>query len=187
MAIKDIYNSIGKTIKKTTQSISDFLPKNEVSYTAPSTPIAPTPSVYSLKNRGVNLTDSDFNAVRPLIYGEVSNRAPNKQELESHVILNTALNRMKEYAARGQNKSLAEVIAMPNQYQAYGGKQYKAYSNATDTPSLSKKKQVDMILDKIKGQIQTGNYPDNTQGAYFYIHNPDGTITYDNKRPLFAK
>lgn len=187
MAIKDIYNSIGKTVKKTTKSISDFLPKNEISYTAAPQPVAPAPSVYSLKNRGVNITDDDFNSVRPLIYGEVSNRTPDKQELESNVILNTALNRMREYSARGQNKTLSDVISMPNQYQAYGGKQYQAYSNATDTPSLSKKKQIDMILDRIKTQIQSGEYPDNTQGSYFYIHNDDGTITYDNKRPLFAK
>ncbi len=155
-------------------------------------PVAPTPvqppAQYNLKDRGVSVSDADLNAIRPLIYGEISNRAPDKQALETNVILNTALNRVKEYNARGQNKTLADVIAMPKQYQAYGGNQYQQYSAPPDAVAMAKKKQVDTIMDGISKQIQSGKYPDNTQGAFYYVHDPKtGKITYDNTRPLFAK
>ena len=182
MAIKDVFNSVGSGIKKAKGSLSEIL--GPVKYTAP---VAPVPAQYHLKDRGVSVTDADIEAIRPVVYGEVSNRTPDKQALESHVIINTALNRVKEYNARGQKKSLSDVIAMPNQYQAYGGKQYQEYGNPSDPVALAKKKQIDLILDQIAEQIRSGQYEDNTGGAYFYVHNPDQTISYDNKRPLFAK
>jgi len=148
---------------------------------------APPPISYNLKDRGVQVSDADIQAIRPLLYGELSNRSPEKQTLEANVILNTALNRVREYAKYGQKKTLSEVLAMPNQYQAYGGTQYKTYSNPIDAPSIAKKKQVDSIVDTLHGQIRSGVYPDNTNGAYYYRHNPDGTIAYDDKRRLFAK
>jgi len=143
------------------------------------------PGRYNLKDRGVDITDDDLKAMRPLIYGEISNRNRAKKELEANVILNTTLNRARAYKERGMNKSLAEIVAMPNQYQAYGGKQYQAYHNPPDPVALAKKQEVDAILDAISEQIRSGNYQDNTQGAYYYIHNPDESITYDNKRKLF--
>ncbi len=153
--------------------------------TAPVTPIVP--SQYSLKDRGVNISDADINAFRPILYGEVSNRTPDKQALEANVILNTALNRVKEYNMKGKKVSLSDVFAMPNQYQAYGGKQYKEYSNPSNVVSAAKKKQIDSIADDIFNQIKQGKYSDNTQGSYYYVHNPDGSINFDSKRPLFAK
>jgi hypothetical protein len=124
--------------------------------------------------------------MRPLLYGEMSNRSPDKQALEANVIMNTALNRVKEYAAHGQTKTLSQVIAMPNQYQAYGGTQYNQYANPTDAPSIAKKKQVDAIVDTLHGQIRSGVYPDTTNGAYYYSHDPTGKIAYDDKKKLFA-
>ncbi len=183
-SIKDLYDSVGKLGGKIKSSLSD-LNSSQTTYTSPA--VAPSPISYSIPDRGVNLTDKDFESIRPLIYGEISNRTPDKQELESHVILNTALNRMKEYSKRGQNKSLSDIVAMPNQYQAYGGQQYNLYGNPPDAVAQKKKQQVDAIVDKIRDQVKTGSYPDNTGGAFYYIHNPDGTITYDNKKPLFAK
>ncbi len=184
MGIKDFLSSkttyqAAKPVEKT---ISSFLPATKAKAAA-----VPIPAQYNLKDRGIQISDDDINAFRPLLYGEVSNRTPDKQALEAHVIFNTALNRIKAYAEKGQKKSLADVISMPNQYQAYGGKQYQAYSNPADAPSLSKRKQVDAIMDAIHKQIQSGNYPDNTEGSYYYIHQPTGQITYDNKKPLFAK
>lgn len=184
MPIKDIFNSASGVAGKVKGTLSDVL--GPTRYTAAQA--APVPVQYELKDRGVKVSDADLAAIRPLLYGEISNRTPDKQALESHVILNTALNRVREYNARGQNKTLSDVLAMPNQYQAYGGNQYKQYSAPPDAVALAKKKQVDMIVDQIAKQIQSGQYPDNTQGAYFYTHDPrTGKITYDNQRPLFQK
>lgn len=181
MALKDIFGSVAKTAGKIKGSLSQqFGPVNYVS--------AKEVPQYHLADRGVSVTDDDIQNLRPLIYGEVSNRTPDKQALEANVIVNTALNRVKEYGGKGQKKTLSDVIAMPNQYQAYKGKQYNEYLNPSDPVALAKKKQIDAILDSIHEQIKTGKYDDNTAGAYYYVHDPKtGVITYDNQRPLFAK
>lgn len=168
-------------VKQPEKAISSFLPLEK------SRGIQP-PVQYNLKDRGVEVSDSDIEAFRPLLYGEVSNRTPDKQALEANVILNTALNRVKAYGERGQKKTLSDVLAMPNQYQAYGGPQYKAYSAPPDSIALTKRQQVDDIVNAIHEQIKAGRYEDNTQGAYYYVHDPKtGAITYDNIRPLFKK
>ena len=104
------------------------------------------------------------------------------------MIFNTTLNRQREYAKYGQNRTIAEIIAMPEQYKAINGPQYKEYSTATNTLSIAKKKEVDAIVDAIKERVKRGNFKDNTEGAYYYSHNKkDDSITYDNITPLFAK
>jgi len=182
MDLKSLYNSAGQwmnnNLVKPAMGISNY-------YAAPKAEASPTS--YNLANRGVQISDADMQAMRPLLYGELSNRSPDKQNLEANVILNTALNRMKAYAANGQPKTLAQVVAMPNQYQAYGSSQYNQYANPPDAPSIAKKGQVDSIVNNIYGQIKSGQYPDNTNGAYYYSHNKDGSITYDDTKKLFAK
>ena len=169
MRILDIFNRN----KKPTEQVAAMSPKI---------------SSYSLPDRGVSITDDDIKSLRPLIYGEVSNRGTDKKKLETNVILNTAINRMKEYdTKKKRTHTLSEVLAMPNQYQAYGGSQYQQYSNPPDPVAAAKRKEVDAIVDEIVEQLRRGQYPDNTEGAYYYIHEPDGRITYDNRRPLFAK
>lgn len=166
---------------KVSQPLSALVPKVNAQVVAP-------PARYALKDRGVSVSDADIDAFRPLLYGEVSNRAPDKQALEANVIFNTALNRVKAYNEKGQTKTLSDVLAMPNQYQAYGGPQYQAYGNPPDAVAAAKKKQIDDIIDGIHEQVKSGNYADNTQGSYYYVHDPKtGKITYDNMRPLFAK
>lgn len=172
--------------KPEAQKVRTTTPSSLSSMYIPPTPVAkPLPATYHLPDRGVKITDDDIEAFKPLLYGEVSNRKFDKKKLEADVIFNTVLNRQKEYAKRGQNKSVAEILAMPNQYQAYGGPQYKEYASTTNPISAAKKKEVDSIVEEIKQRIRRGDYQDNTQGAYFYIHNPDQTITYDNKKKLF--
>ena len=144
-----------------------------------------TPSIYHLPTRGAKVSDADIEAFKPLLYGEVSNRKFPKKQLEADVIFNTALNRQKEYANRGINKTIAEIISMPNQYQAFGSPQYHEYASTTNPISAAKKKEVDAIAESIRERVKRGDYKDNTNGAYYYIHNPDKTITYDNKRKLF--
>lgn len=148
---------------------------------------ADQPPVYTVPDRGITYTDADLAALRPILYGEISNRPYDKKQLEADVILNTIFNRAKEYQARGQKKSISEIVAMPNQYQAYGSKQYNTYSNPTLYLDKKKKEEIDSIVDNIHNQIKAGNYKDNTNNSYYYVHNPDGTITYDNKKQLFAK
>jgi hypothetical protein len=182
MPISDFFNKPQPQMMRTTtpSTISSlYNPQTQ------SQPVKPTPAIYNLEDRGAKISDTDIEAFRPLLYGEVSNRNFDKKKLEADVILNTVLNRQKEYAKRGQNKSVSEILAMPNQYQAYGGSQYVNYKNPKDSISAAKKKEVDAIVDEIKERIKRGDYKDNTEGAYFYIHNPDQTITYDNLRPLF--
>ncbi len=180
MPLSDFFNKQQQpqTMRTTTPAISSM-------YT-PKAPVAqPLPPTYNLPDRGAKVTDADIEAFRPLLFGEVSNRNYDKKKLEANVILNTVLNRQKEYSKRGKEKTVAEILAMPNQYQAYGGPQYKEYASTTNPVSAAKKKEVDAIIDEIKEQIKSGQYQDTTEGAYFYIHNPDQTIAYDNKRKLF--
>jgi hypothetical protein len=180
MNISDFYNQISSSVKTTTPQVA---PISGI-FNRPS---ATTTPAYKIKDRNVQITEKDLDAMRPLLYGEISNRTPDKQELESHVIMNTALNRLKEYNARGQKKTLSDVVAMPNQYQAYGGPQYTNYFNPPDPVALAKKQQVDMIVDRIRDKIKKGEFVDNTEGAYYYVHEKDGKIKYDNLRKLFAK
>lgn len=162
--------------------VQDFLSLFQPAhYVAP-----PQDNTYNIKDRNVTISPADLDAIRPVIYGEISNREPAKQSLEANVIMNTAINRMREYAANGQPKTLQEVISMPNQYQAYGGQQYKNYHNPPDPVALAKKQQVDSIVDSIGSQMKSGSYSDNTQGSYYYSHDNTGKITYDNTKPLFA-
>lgn len=178
MGIRDFFTRKIRYSDTVDKPISSFLPQVK----------AQIPVQYDLKDRGVQISDDDINAFRPLLYGEVSNRTPDKQALEANVIFNTALNRVKAYNEKGQKKTLSDVFSMPNQYQAYGGKQYQLYANPPDVVAAQKKKQVDSIIDSIHQQIKNGQYIDNTQGAYYYVHDPKtGKITYDNKTPLFSK
>ena len=164
------------------------MPKSKQKETAPisSFYVPPTPT-YQLKNRGATVTDADIEALKPILYGEVSNRDFSKKTLEANVIFNTVLNRQKEYARKGQNKTISEILAMPNQYQAYNSPQYKEYSNPVLPLSIAKKKEIDMITKSIHEQVKKGAFLDNTQGAYYYTHKKDNSIMYDNEKQLFAK
>jgi hypothetical protein len=164
--------------------IQDFLSSlGPAHYVAP---LAKPVDQYHIKDRNVRMTSDELNAMRPVIYGEISNRPMDKQALEANVIVNTMINRSGEYANHGQQKTIPQIISMPNQYQAYGGQQYKNYSNPPDSLARAKKQQVDSIIDNIGNQMKAGTYADTTKGAYYYQHHPDGSIQYDNTRPLFA-
>lgn len=183
--INELFKQIGASVNNTGGSLSKFFSPSPV--IAPQKVSAQGPQTYQLKDRGATITDSDIDAFRPLFYGEVSNRNFDKKMLEADVIFNTVLNRQKEYARKGQNKTISEILSMPNQYQAYGGPQYLEYQNPVLPFSVAKKKEVDKIVDSIKEKVKSGNYKDITQGSYYYTHKPNKSITYDNVKPLFAK
>lgn len=151
---------------------------------------------YEIKNRGIKISKKELDEIKPIIFSEISNRTPDKQKLEFDVILNTAINRKKEYKrVKGVDYTLADVMKMPNQYQGYAPdgnydpekkatstSQYQIYTGGQyDEPTKKKKDFTDSLVDS----IQSGDIIDNTEGAFFYVHNPDSSITYDNKRKLY--
>lgn len=183
-----LLGSIGNIAEKVGSAAVGLLPARKITYSSPSdaqTPQTTPEQVYHVPGRDLTLSSADLAVLRPVLYGEVSNRNATKKDLEARVILNTALNRMQAYAAHGQKKSLSDILSAPNQYQAYGGDQYSQYSNPPDAVAAAKKKQVDDIVQNFLNEMEGGDFPDVTQGAYYYQHHPNGTIEYDNKRPLF--
>jgi hypothetical protein len=182
--LSKLYNKIGDTTKKMGGSISDIFSSKPIVYKKEE--VVSKPNYYELKDRGVKITEEDINNFRPLLYGESSNRDFEKKQLEADVIFNTALNRQKEHK-RYMNKemTISEIISDPTQYQAYGGEQYKNYFNPKNPVETAKKKEIDAIVDSIAEKIKKGQYVDNTEGAFYYIHEDDGKIKYDNLRKLY--
>ncbi len=135
-------------------------------------------------DRNVKLTDDDLQELRNVLYAEISNRDPEKQKLESRVIVNTALNRIKQYGAKGRQLALAQVLREPNQYQGYAPDKPDSQYNVVKSGKGNTKKlaAIDAVLEELKG----GAFKDETNGAVFYFHKPDGSIQYDDKRPLYA-
>jgi len=199
MGISSIYNSIKGGINKAGNSLSSmFESKPTTIYRRPeqgnlqasvqeamSQPQQAPVQQLKIPNRDFQVTDDDIQKMRPLIYGEVSNRDYGKKQMEADVIFNTALNRQLEYRKYNQDRSISDIVAMPNQYQAYGGDQYQTYYNPKNPVDVAKKKEVDAIVDAIAEKIRKGEYVDNTEGAFYYIHEDDGKIKYDNIKKLF--
>lgn len=136
------------------------------------------PNIYIRNN---TITPNDLEEAKAILFGEISNRASDKQQLEAQTILNTAFNRMDEYRKHGQEKTLTEVLQMDNQYQAYKGKQYNKYKSG-QFDELDQKK-VNSIDEMIK-KIIDGTFQNNVPGYFFYSHKSDGRIVAV-KKPLF--
>jgi len=118
--------------------------------------------------RGVTLSNDDIKVAKAVIFSEVSNRATDKQRLEVKVILNTAINRMLDLRKRGYNVTLAQVLKSSNQYQGYGGIQYKKYmSGDYDVLNERKAKTIDTLTDEVLSK----DLKDNTDGSKHYTHN----------------
>lgn len=155
----------------------DFLKKERVM-------AAPVPEEKYYNARGVVFPESHANELRRIIFSEVSNREPAKQELEARVLFNTALNRVLEHGKRGKNTNLAQILTEPNQYQGYNTSLYQQYDKPTDVLTKKRKQQIDVITDKLLAEATAGNFQDNTNGAFYYQHKGD-KIYYDDKKPLF--
>lgn len=153
------------------RSITDFIgtlvPANRASYTAPAA------ASYSV--RGATLSDEDLNTLKHVLFGEISNRATDRQQLEARTIVNTALNRIPQYAANGRQMSLSQVLSEPKQYQAYGGTEYQRIKTGQLKPTDDQKVKA---IDSVLGELKTGKFDDNTGGAVFYSHDPQGRIKY---------
>ncbi len=140
------------------------------------------------KTRGVSIKQNEVeDRLKPILYGELSNRPADKKELEARVIFNTALNRMKENLKRGKEVTLDDILSSGD-YQAYKGKEYQKYIGGDlNTLDMKKKEETDAIVNKLIEEIRNGTFKDNTDNAYYYSHADDGSIKYDSKRPLFKK
>ena len=148
-----------------------------------------TPPVDKIGTSGTVFDRDTFdNIYKPILYGEISNRPFDKQQLEANVILSTVVNRIAEHGRK--NKKFANfqsTLTQPNAYQAYKGKQYNAYLggnlNVLDT---QKKVTIDKIAEEQWNQLSQGKFNDITEGAYYYVHDEKtGKIQYNNKKPLY--
>jgi len=120
--------------------------------------------------RGLEAKPKELNLLKAILFSEISNRKPEKRELESRVIANTALNRMAEVG-----KTLEQVLTQRNAYQGIKNKEFRKVMKG-ELNELDKEKMA--VVEKIIEEIMSGNFEDNTEGSVFYIHNPDGSITY---------
>lgn len=172
--------------KMSYQSLSNFA-KNVPEYVelfgggkvdAATKPDAP---VYWIRDN--KISHNDLEEAKAVLFGEISNRTPDKQQLEAQTILNTAFNRMEEYNARNHKGrsdwTLKEVLQMPNQYQAYGGKQYNKYKSG-QLEDLDKQKL--KAIEKVIGDVQNGSFINNIEDRVFYVHKPDGRIIADDRK-----
>lgn len=155
------------------RSIGDLIDKvsGVTRYQAPTAPVTPTYTV-----RGTTLNDNDLHQLAATMFGEISNRNPQKQNLEADTIANTALNRVGQYKAQGgqyANYGLGQVLSQPNQYQAYNGPEYKRFLAGSTTPVDQQK--IDAINSTI-AKLKSGNFPDTTGGRVYYMHDPSGKI-----------
>lgn len=153
----------------------------------PAQALAAEPPKQNLVRGEFNVSDADWQEAKHVLYGEISDREGGKQKLEAQVILNTALNRMKQYQEKtGKPVTLTEVLQKPNQYQAYAPDKpdslYSQSKRGEYAPGGERRLQA---IDEVFNEAKTGKLQDNTNGAVFYIHNPDGTITYDDKKKLY--
>lgn len=170
------------------QPVADVTSVSSKPKVAESAPLAAQEWTYKDDKRGeIKMTEDQLNRARGVFYGEIGNRDTAKKELEARVIMNTAMNRVGEFNRLGTPKTIQEVLEDASIYQAYGGDQYNLYNNPDKMNELDKKKkaEVDAIMDKIINEIKSGKFEDNTNQSFYYVHNPDGTISFDDKRPLW--
>lgn len=128
----------------------------------------------------MKITQDDLNEAANVLYGEISNRSPERQAFEVRHITNTALNRMKE-----RGKTLTEIFQQPYQYQGYaphgitvkGGKVVESQYQKAKAGKMTEddKKKLKVIMDALE-PLKSGKFDDTTGGAMFYVHASDGTM-----------
>lgn len=149
------------------QALANLLPASTVRYTGPETP----PAEESYQVRGKRVTKSEVETLRKILFGEISNRAPDKQALEARAIANVALNRL---GSGREGTTLGQVLSKPQQFQAYNGKEYKRLEEGkvfkTDQPKIQ-------AIDQVLTDLRNGKLEDTTGGRMYYYHKPDQSIS----------
>lgn len=185
--IKKIINMMMNPVE-TMQKMSTYETVNSasVSNTKPEVK-TPEQSAPALVRGKYNISDNDWNEAKHILYGEISDREIDKQKLEAGVILNTAINRMQQYEEKtGKPVTLTEVLQKPNQYQAYmPDKPDSLYSKSKRGEYAEGGQRRIQAIDEVFNDAKSGKLEDNTNGAVFYIHNPDGSIQYDDTKKLY--
>ena len=160
---------------------------------------APTPT-YNI--RGMNINDDDIKEAANILYGEISNRNPDRQKFEIKHIINTAINRSQSPSTdpsygnlQDRGKGLVEILQRPAQYQSYApegiigddGKwvesQYQKVKKG-DIDEFGQKK-LQLILDTLN-ELKSSGLTDTTGGSMYYVHASDGTLWLGNS-PKEAK
>lgn len=152
-------------------------------FTPPKTPQVKTTPEQNYDVRGVKVPDSDLNETANILYGEISNRDPDKQQFEVRHIVNTAINRANDNP-NYYGGSLTKVLQKPYQYQSYAPQgittatgtvesQYQKASAGSLDPVGNKKLQ--LIKDTLN-ELKTGKFKDTTGGSMFYVHASDGSL-----------
>ena len=175
-----------ETMEKLNAPITYEKPQ-QVQTTVPQTQTPAEASQNALVRGKYNISDADWEEAKHILYGEISDRDIDKQKLEAAVILNTAINRMSQYEEKtGKPVSLTEVLQKPNQYQAYSpDKPDSLYSQSKRGEYKPGGERRIQAINDVFNEAKSGKLEDNTNGAVFYIHNPDGTITYDDTKKLY--
>ena len=183
-----------KPFKFLTETAKDVLSGGDVYYENPKKllddkaveTVKPTEELSAPKDTRYSFTEDDLEEAKHVLYGEISDRDIDKQTMEAEVILNTAINRVGQYAEKGKEMSLADVLRMPNQYQAYMPDEPDSLYNQSKRGEYATggERRIQAIEDTF-AKAQAGDLEDNTNGSVFYIHNPDGTIEYDDTRKLY--
>lgn len=192
--IGDFFGGIASGIGKAAQGVGDFFSGTVHYERPPEAPLPPDPVKYNV--RGVDFTDDDIKAIKPILYNEMSSRPDDRLDLEGRIILNTAINRISNNPkTKAYGKTLTEVMQKPYQYSGYapqgtyqpGGKQvksqYQIYKEWEDNNSFPTEgdaarriKAINMLMDSMK----SGKFDDTAAGKMFYTNASDGTIWIGN-------
>ncbi|MFA5695972.1 MAG: hypothetical protein WC917_00705 [Bacilli bacterium] len=141
--------------------------------------VAPT----SYDVRGIKVNDSDITEGAHILYGEISNRDPERQKFEVRNAVNTAINRANENPAR-YGGSLTKVLQEPAQYQSYAPEGIKKDGKVVESQyqklkrgavNETDKQKLQVIMDTLN-EMKSGSFADTTGGKTFYVHANDGTM-----------
>ena len=133
--------------------------------------------------RGLKVNDNDINEASDILYGEISNREPDKQQFEVRHAINTAINRAQQDPKR-YNGSIVSVLQAPSQYQSYAPEGINRNGQIMESQYQKiKKGMIDREKDqkyqtirKTLEEMKSGNFQDTTGGKTFYVHASDGTL-----------
>ncbi len=157
-----IISNIKSTIGRTYTGVSDILDRvrgNSINvnnmqtatissqFTGATSPAAPL-KAKAIKSK---YSSQDFEEIGGTSFGEASDFKNPQVEQEVRAMVSSILNR-----ADVIGKSPREVVAIPNQFLAYGGNQYNKYK-ARDASEFGSKEKM-MIIDRIIQEVKDGNF-----------------------------
>ena len=166
--------------------VKNMFGMGDATYKAPATTtpttIAPVkPSTYDV--RGISVSDDDLKEAANILYGEISNRTPDKQQFEIRHIVNTAINRAK-YNPKVFGSTLTQVLQKPMQYQSYAPSGVTLNNKTVESQyqkvqkgllSIAEKQKLKLITDTLN-ELKSGKFADTTGDSMFYVHASDGTL-----------